>query len=66
MKRERHYLQPGDILYIPEKPYKLIREMAKLALRAFVQSFASDAGLFYVEERIFTDDKLFSILLISR
>jgi polysaccharide export outer membrane protein len=50
------YLEPGDILFIPQNPYKFVKEVVELALRAFVQSFASDAGLFYSDERIFTDD----------
>lgn len=50
------YLEPSDILYIPEEPSKFIKDLAKTALRAFVQSFASDAGLFISTERIFGDD----------
>ena len=41
------YMEPGDILYIPEDPYKFVKQVAELALRAFIQTFASDAGLFY-------------------
>ena len=47
------YLEPGDILYIPEDPYKFVKQVAEMALRAFVQTFASDAGFFYGRNRIY-------------
>lgn len=50
------YMQPGDILYIPEDPNKTAKEMVKLVFRAFVQAFASDAGLYFTDEVGISDD----------
>jgi protein involved in polysaccharide export with SLBB domain len=38
------YLQPGDIVYVPEKPYQFIRELTHLALNVFAASIGGRAG----------------------
>ena len=38
------YLQPGDIIYIPEKPYKFIAELTRLACNVFASSFGRRVG----------------------
>jgi len=38
------FLAPGDIVYVPERPYRFATELAREALRVFVRTFASEAG----------------------
>jgi polysaccharide biosynthesis/export protein len=55
-KEKDIYLQPGDIIYVPEDPNKAYKDLVKLALRAFVQTFSSDAGLYFSDQRIYGND----------
>ena len=47
------YLQPDDIIYIPEKPFLFVRNLIKTAVRAYVNTFASDASRFIATEHVF-------------
>jgi polysaccharide export outer membrane protein len=46
-------LLPGDIVYIPEKPFRFARELARNVVLTFVRTFASEYGAALVEETIF-------------
>lgn len=46
-------LCPGDIVYIPNKPFRLVRELVRLAAESFIYGFAANAGSFYSEQRWF-------------
>ena len=47
------YLLPGDIVYVQPKPFKFGRELVRLAIQAFVTSFAGEAGAHFAEEHWF-------------
>jgi polysaccharide biosynthesis/export protein len=47
------YLQPGDMIYLPDKGFRFARELVRLAINTFVQSFGSAAGSFYGEVVLF-------------
>jgi len=51
------YLQPDDIIYIPEKPYLFVRNLIKSAVRAYVGAFASDASSYIATEHVFDNDQ---------
>ena len=51
------YMQPGDILYIPEDPNKPVKDVVKMVFRAFVQAFASDGGLYFSDEVGISNDR---------
>ena len=36
------YLAPGDVVYVPEKPFKFARTLAKQVVQSFVQTFVSN------------------------
>ena len=44
------YLQPGDIIYVPEKPYKFIAELTRLACNVFASSFGRRMGRDFSED----------------
>ncbi len=46
-------LCPGDIVYVPNKPFRFVRELLRLAIESYVYGFAANAGTFYSEERWF-------------
>ena len=46
-------LMPGDIVYIPEKPYRFARDLTRAVVLTFVRTFASEAGAGLVDETIF-------------
>lgn len=46
-------LMAGDIVYVPEKPYRFARDLARAVVLTFVRSFSSEAGAYVVEETIF-------------
>lgn len=50
------YLQPDDIIYIPEKPYLFLRNMLRTAVRAYVNTFTSDAARYITTEEIFNNE----------
>jgi len=50
------YLEPDDIIYIPEKPYLFLRRMLKTAVRAYVNTFTSDAARYITTEEIFNNE----------
>ncbi len=43
----------GDIVFVPNKPFRFVRELIRLALESYVFGYASNAGLFYSEVRWF-------------
>jgi polysaccharide export outer membrane protein len=47
------YLMPGDIVYVPEKPYRFARDLTRAVVLTFVRTFASEAGAELVDETIF-------------
>lgn len=47
------YLQPGDIVFLPEKGFRYVRELIRLAINTFIQSFGSAAGSYYGELVLF-------------
>jgi protein involved in polysaccharide export with SLBB domain len=47
------YLQPGDIVYAQDKPYRLGRELVYIAINAFVQSFSITAANYYSQRHWF-------------
>lgn len=46
-------LCPGDIVYVPNKPFRFVRELLRLAIESYVYGFMANAGTFYSEERWF-------------
>jgi hypothetical protein len=44
----------GDIVYVPEKPYRFARELSRKVVLAFVRSFAAEAGSALVNETLFS------------
>ncbi len=46
-------LMAGDIVYVPEKPYRFVRDLARVVALTFVRAFASEAGAYFVQETIF-------------
>ena len=47
------YLHPGDMVYVPEKPFRFARELAKTIVLTFVRSFSSNAGATLTKETFF-------------
>lgn len=47
------YLTAGDIVYVPEKPFKFARTLGKSIVSVFVKTFASNLGEDFVNEVIF-------------
>ncbi len=47
------YLRPGDLVIVPEKPYKFARELARTAIMTFVRMFAAEAASEFVLETVF-------------
>ena len=47
------FLMPGDIVYVPDKPYRFARELTRTVILTFVRTFASEAGAEMVDETIF-------------
>jgi len=47
------HLMPGDIVYVPEKPYQFARDLTRAIILTFVRTFASEAGAELVDETIF-------------
>jgi len=47
------FLMPGDIVYVPEKPYRFARDLTRAVVLTFVRTFASEAGAALVDETIF-------------
>ena len=47
------YLVPGDIVYVPEKPYRFARELTQTVILSFVRAFTSEAGASIIKESFF-------------
>lgn len=47
------YLRPGDLVFVPEKPYRFARDLARTAVLTFVRMFAAEAASDFVQETIF-------------
>jgi polysaccharide biosynthesis/export protein len=47
------YLVPGDIVYVPEKPYRFARDLTRGIVLTFVRAFASEAGASVIQENFF-------------
>jgi polysaccharide export outer membrane protein len=47
------FLMPGDIVYVPEKPYRFARDLTRAVVLTFVRTFSSEAGAALVDETIF-------------
>lgn len=47
------FLMPGDIVYVPEKPFRFARDLTRSVVLTFVRTFASEAGAALVDETIF-------------
>lgn len=47
------FLMPGDLIYVPEKPYRFARDLTRAVILTFVRTFASEAGATMVDETIF-------------
>ena len=50
-------LMAGDIVYVPEKPYRFARELARTVVLTFVRSFASEAGANLVQDTVFSSSQ---------
>jgi protein involved in polysaccharide export with SLBB domain/Mrp family chromosome partitioning ATPase len=48
-------LAPGDIVYLPHKPYPLFKNLTRVALSSFVKTFAGNAGADLVGEAVFSE-----------
>lgn len=46
-------LLPGDIVYIPEKPFRFASDLARTVVLTFVRTFASEYGVALVQETFF-------------
>ncbi|MDD7987218.1 SLBB domain-containing protein [Lentisphaera marina] len=51
------YLQPGDIIFVPEKPYKFLVELTRLACNVFASSFGRRVGRDFSEDVLGLEDK---------
>lgn len=47
------YLEPGDIIYVPNKKFRFMRSLVHAAISNFVSSFGSSAGNYYASEKWF-------------
>jgi len=47
------YLEPGDIVYIPNKKFRFGRGLVRSAIDTFVSTFGSDVGNYYASEEWF-------------
>lgn len=43
-------LMPKDIVYVPARPFRFIRELSKMAVETFVRKFATSASSFYIPD----------------
>jgi len=50
------YLQPGDIIFVPEKPYKFLAELTRLACNVFASSFGRRMGRDFSEDVLGLED----------
>ena len=50
------YLRPGDLVVVPEKPYKFARDLARAAVLTFARMFAAEAASEFVLENIFGEE----------
>jgi polysaccharide export outer membrane protein len=48
------FLQPGDVVFVYPKTLRFGRELVRLAVDTFVQSFATSAGSYYAQFKWFT------------
>jgi len=48
------FLMPGDIVYVPEKPFRFARELARNVVLTFVRTFAAEFGATLVQETFFS------------
>lgn len=44
------YLQSGDIVYVPYKPYRWLRQLIRVAIFSYARAFGGAAGFYYGEE----------------
>lgn len=44
------FLQPGDIVYVPNKKFRFGREIVRLAIDTFVEEFGTAAGEYYASK----------------
>lgn len=51
------YLMPGDLIYVPSKPFRFARDLARTIVLTFVRSFSAEAGSRFVEETVFNTAK---------
>jgi protein involved in polysaccharide export with SLBB domain len=51
------YLQPGDIIFVPEKPYKFLAELTQLACNVFASSFGRRMGRDFSEDVLGLEDE---------
>jgi protein involved in polysaccharide export with SLBB domain len=47
------YLEPGDIVYVPNKKFRFARTVVRAAVNAFVSNFGSAAGSYYADHKWF-------------
>jgi polysaccharide export outer membrane protein len=47
------YLEPGDIVYVPDKKWRFARSLVHAAIYQFAAAFGSDAGNYYATEKWF-------------
>lgn len=52
-KAADQYLQPGDIVYLPEKPFRFARDLTRGIVLTFVRAFAAEAGAAVIEDNFF-------------
>jgi hypothetical protein len=44
---------PGDLVYVPSKPFRFARDLTRAIVLTFVRSFSAEAGGRFVVENIF-------------
>lgn len=47
------YMMPGDIVYVPQKPFQFVRALARQVVNTFVETFASEFGGAWMEDTFF-------------
>lgn len=47
------YLEPGDIVFLPEKGFRFARELVRIAINTFIQAFGNAAGAYYGGQILF-------------
>ncbi|MDD8049989.1 MAG: polysaccharide export protein [Verrucomicrobiota bacterium] len=51
------YLAPGDIVYVPERPFRLLRDLHRTIVMSFATTFSGEAGADLMRREVFGEDQ---------